>query len=354
MLRFSIALLVALLCACGGGSGLAPAPDPALLSGTYRMISLAGLGGVETRATTKRVQSDGVSSLTFSSDRSAQEGTVLLGISGGSHTYGISPDRTLTLDGAVGRITANGMLAAASVHDPAATPAFHILVRELAAPTIANLAGEWLSLLFFRSSAMGGGQGASFAQQTIEADGSGSLTNIVQNADGSISNPGFFAVHSYGVSASGSVTRSNSGGGEMEGGISEDGTVILLAGDFGDGYAQLQILVRRLPATLAQSSVSYDLSGWQSHASLPAPLWGGWTYDGSWFALHTSVVGGVVEETLNSALIWNPADENQITAIAPLSAGPMFRGAVSPAGEFIVMAGGFVHDDLPTLGVLIR
>ena len=350
---------------CGATCLLPPA---ALFDGTYFYQALAGHFSVPTgHSWWGDVTADGVSTITGGT-LGSNDG--LGGISsdplpaGLNYTVDAARRMTWPAGGAFnveGGIATDGSVAVMSSIGAAGWPGLAILVRRDGSFDLGTLNGIYHAI-GFRSF---GPSDVSF-WGTVVFDGLGGATDsFTLNNNGALAPPLLLGHQTYTVAADGTTTYTLAAANyATQGGILQGGDLVVLAGETVAGPTQTCIVVLIRQSTAASASTfsgNYHIGAFVADAGAPPPSFSSFTGTSSadGVGMLTTNVGG----TINVDGIvgpWPPAVTNDaytVSAIGTLTlttAGTTLVGAVSPTGDFAVVAGGTTALSLPQLWFMVR
>ncbi|MDJ0973042.1 MAG: hypothetical protein QNJ98_01105 [Planctomycetota bacterium] len=337
------ALLLAslLLVACGGGGAGDPPTTPAsalIVAGEYRFIAMESVND-DARAVTGVMTPVGqafeLSHVWFASQGSAGASQTAFPI-----PFTVFPDRLFALadDGLQGRITPDGMLATAVSVTPATESALYVLVRHQPTPLLSDLAGSWKAISFGRAGPTYEGF-ASIADVSIDANGQVTYTSVTSSLDGEIDPlPQVLQPDQLVVLAGGTIALQRAGALARRGGVSEDGNLILFAGDMASGKASIHALVRKWTASPSDFVGAYGTAALVMDGPLPRAVWGPlfkpappsdatllryYLYEGESYGPWDVTLGvGVLQD-------------GELTTVGPgINAPSIYRGMVAAGGAY--------------------
>lgn len=354
-----LAALMIVTSACGGGGGTsAGAFGPSLVEGTYRYWMMLKTGTNDVRVQTGRLAVDG-QTLVASDAYGVQEGSVDGPSNGQTFLFDVEPDRTFVFvdQGLRGRITLDGMLATAISTTPETDSIWFTMMRQQETPLLSDLAGSWKSMQLGRTSAPGYFTASTVSDVEIDAFGNVTVSDTTANLDGDIDPfAGVPLPANLAILAGGTLALQEAGTLVQRGAVSEDGTLILLAGNLGTGNPGVRVLVRLDQATASDLAGTYGYTATNLLLLTPGSRFGTVTAHPGTSAMDleaSSLFAGSVSEPYEVALSRGVNPDGTLTVVYDLG-GAIFRGAVGPAGSYAWYGGGITPSSSTLLAVLIR
>ena len=363
--RNSAILTLLVLAACGGsGRGSESPPDLALdeLTGTYFRQSLEEpRAGVWAHAAWGTVTANGGGLITGGMVTTNAHGAVLGPQAAPPVAYLIDGDRELTLYGSTtrrGGITADGRVSVLGVFSDTDSPGVEILLRRAGAFSSSSLLGNYHLCAMFKS----GSANSTWWGGTVTFDGAGTVTslNTGSNVDGAITLPGVsFPGGTYTVGSDGTVAwTSGAPGYTLRGGMLGDGAVVVLSGATDSPDFQALVVLIREGSGLSDATfggVYHEIEISSNNA--PPPYYSCAKWRGVADGAGSYSAGDGLSNTDGSiapSLGAFPAAYSVGANGALSMSGGMYRGGVSPEGDFAAVGGQASAPGAPSLRLFVR
>jgi hypothetical protein len=255
-----------------------------------------------------------------------------------------------------GRMSEDGVFAAATTASAPDEPSILLAIRRHPSPTLADLVGEWFVARYVRRPGSIGGSSVycALSEGQISAAGTFLVTDEPDvNADGVVAGPPALSIFSSVVFDPGGWVLIDEVGASFRGGLSSDGSVLLLA-TAGPGDADVWVLFRRgLSSDTSEVSGSHVLAGFQRSGTAFASLAGVATFAG--ISGGSSSLVGNVDGSPTPPFFPDVGLFLHVSGKAILSLGPLsFVGASGPSGRYLAAIGGLSAGDEPSLHVFVR
>jgi len=366
LLVLSVCLPSLLLAGCGsgGGGGQSNAPfGPELVQGSYRFVSLENRSSNDRAATATGTMTRMGDGLQLSNVWRAHDGVVTPpdGVTV-QLPFSVEANRRFALgfvEGYAGRITVDGMLATAVSTTNLHNSSIMILIRQQANPQLVSLAGDWQFLAYGLANDPSYTTINIVGDATINAAGLVSYDNVTFNLDGDI-NPLLQVAldEQLALEPDGQLALNSAGTITMRGGVSEDGNVILMAGNLNNGVPRIWVLVRKGTAVPTDFAGQYHLTAVDFSAETPVAQWGSLSRPVGTgdiaieqFYRVANGVQGPVSRSFASGVL----GDGQLTLVGPQPQfSYIFRGAVAAGGAYAFMAGGITDQSSRTFSVFVR